>query len=109
MIIRILLMLDCVMGMLCCGTGTVKTEELCLQSYAIINEFTRFVQQKCVKNNSDVWESVWREKCPEKLSWESFGRNGGEEEKPFLSDAGPASVHHLWQMCKFGALKTARI
>ena len=52
------------------------------------------------KDETDIWERIWEVEAPKKQSWESFGLQSLENEKPFLSEAGPVTIHHLWKLCK---------
>jgi len=55
------------------------------------------VQQ--LQDETNIWDRIWEVEVPQRQSWENFGVQSPENDKPFLSEAGPITVHHLWKLC----------
>ena len=45
----------------------------------------------------DLWEEIVSAPACYRATWESLPRKIAQREKPFLSEAGPECVHHVWR------------
>ena len=45
----------------------------------------------------DIWDQIWTVGGGHRMSWESLGQRSSPREKPFLTEAGPDAVHHVWR------------